>query len=89
MILFRYSHQLLIFGNKNFPKHFPNFFFSKKSGSVTQNFIKASCQKSNENLEKNNDPIPRKYLDRRTEIQFLEPIWLLPGVQNAISAEDT
>ena len=53
-----------------FSVHFPNFGgkknFSGKSGSATHNFILYKFLVPWPNLEKTNDTIPRKRLDRRT-----------------------
>ena len=53
-----------------FSVHFPNFGgkknFSGKSGSATHNFILYEFLVPWPNLEKTNDTIPRKRLDRRT-----------------------
>ena len=68
-----------------------NFFLENPALSCTTSYgFLASCQ----NLEKNNDTIPRKHLDRWKDRRkdkkrdrradrpyFIEPFWLTPGVQ--------
>ena len=71
----------------SFLAHFPNFLGKKDflenpalSRTISYGFL-ASCQ----NLEKTNDTIPRKRLDRRrTDRPYFigpGPFWLTPGVQ--------
>ena len=62
----------------------------QEKGSIMHNFIMVSS--TIPKLKKTNDPIPRKYPDRRKDRQkvwngeqtrpyFIGPFWLSPGVQ--------
>ena len=60
--------------------------FSKKFNMIFQNIPSWGFLAPRQNLEKPNDPIPRKHPDREHDRKkdtpyFIGPFWLLPGVQ--------